>query len=307
VTDDPNAIRENIAETRERLSTTIEEIGERLNPQVLKENVKDSIREATIGRVSTMARSAADSVNRTTSGVTSTIRDNPIPAAMVAIGIGWMIWNARATNGRADARFYSTTDDTDAYDIGYGDEYGAAYSTGMGSSTGGTYGSAGYGGAAYAGGTGGMTGEGATAKVKQAASRATDRVRDGARDLADTVSHRATDAAGRARELSEQATQRAREMAGTVAQTTRRQAMRVEDTFYENPLAVGAVAVAVGIAAGLAVPVSDREVQLMGSARDDFVDRVKDVADDTREKAGRVVSRVVDDTKVAAREEGLTS
>lgn len=206
MTDDPNVIRENIAETRERLSSTIEEIGGRLNPQTLTNNVKDTIRDATIGRVRTMARSAAHSVGRTTSGVADTIRENPIPAALVAFGLGWMIWNARASQGRSAHRRDELETEVArelGRDIGYGEEYGAAYAGGYGQA----YGQQ----------------PGAAERVKQAASRA----------------------------------------AGTVKDTTRKQTRRVEDAFDENPLMVGAVALAAGLAAGLAVPVSDREVSLL--------------------------------------------
>lgn len=206
MTDDPNVIRENIAETRERLSSTIEEIGGRLNPQTLTNNVKDTIRDATIGRVRTMARSAADTVGRTTSGVADTIRENPIPAALVAFGLGWMFWNARASQGRSAHRRDELETEVArelGRDIGYGEEYGAAYAGGYGQA----YGQQ----------------PGAAERVKLAASRA----------------------------------------AGTVKDTTRKQTRRVEDAFDENPLMVGAVALAAGLAAGLAVPVSDREVSLL--------------------------------------------
>jgi ElaB/YqjD/DUF883 family membrane-anchored ribosome-binding protein len=287
VADDPNAIRENIAETRERMSHTLEEIGERLNPQVLKENVKDSIREATIGRVSTMARNAADSVSRTTSGVTSTMRDNPIPLAMVAVGIGWMIWNSRAaqSNGYASTGMSRTDDDAfGATDIGYGDDYGAGYTGAFDANS----------------------AEGAVDRVRDKARELGDSASRRAGELKDAASRRAGALADRARDSAGAVKQRAQQVAGSVADTTRRSAAKVEDTFYDNPLAMGAVALAVGLAAGLAAPVTDREVRLMGSTRDDFVDRVKDVAEDTKEKAQRVVSHVVNETKAAAREEGLT-
>jgi hypothetical protein len=88
-------IRAEIRETRERMGDTIEEIGERLNPNRLKEQVKDNIRDATIGRVKTMAQNAADRVNETRLTITNTIRENPIPAALVGVGLGWLIFSAR--------------------------------------------------------------------------------------------------------------------------------------------------------------------------------------------------------------------
>lgn len=286
--DDPNAIRADIAETRERMSSTLEEIGERLNPQVLKENVKESIREATIGRVSSMARQAADTVSRTTSGVTSTIRENPIPLAMVAVGIGWMIWNSRASQEDRNVRYYGSLN------AGYGDDYGTGYVSSYGGTSDESYDSFG----ATTGAESQSFGEPQRGRV--------DRAKERARDLSHAASQRATELADRARGAATNVKQRTQQMAGTVADTTRRQAVRVEDAYYTNPLAMGAVALAVGLAAGLAAPVTDREIRLMGDARDKVVDRVKDLADETREKAERVVSHVAEEAKFAAREEGLT-
>jgi hypothetical protein len=94
-TADPTVIRAEIRETRERMGETIEEIGERLNPSRLKEQVKENIRDATIGRVENMATNAVERVNETRRTLTNTIRENPIPAALVGIGLGWIWWNQR--------------------------------------------------------------------------------------------------------------------------------------------------------------------------------------------------------------------
>lgn len=311
--EDPNAIRADIADTRERLSNTIEEIGERLNPQVLKENVKDSIREATIGRVSTMARQAADSVSRTTSGVGSAVRENPIPVAMVAIGLGWMIWNARAKSANGYDRSRNI-------DMGYGTDYGASYGQSYGSSYGTNYGT-GYGASQRYDSA--DEGFGATlgSESQYADSSSTGvkgRVREKAQHIGDVAQRRAGQFADRARNVAGDAKERAQHLAGDVKHRaedlygsaqdmTRRSAMRVEDSFQENPLAIGAVAMAIGLAAGLAAPVTDREVRLMGDARDQFVDRAKDIAEETREKAEHVASRAMGEAKTAAREEGLTT
>src|ERR671939_285741 len=100
------AIRAEIRDTRERMGDTIEEIGERLNPRHLKEQVKHDIREATIGRVENMAQSTADRVSQTRRTITDTVRENPIPAAMIGIGLGWLIWSGRA-QGRQGSRTVS--------------------------------------------------------------------------------------------------------------------------------------------------------------------------------------------------------
>ncbi|WP_411280288.1 DUF3618 domain-containing protein [Gemmatimonas sp.] len=284
VSADTSAIRAEIEETRERMSHTLGEIGERLNPRVLKENVKESIREATIGRVSQMAQHAADTVSRSTSGITDTIRENPIPAAMVAIGLGWLLMNRRRPddNGRevssirADAR--SGEMRRSAMSAGYG---AVQYGLEDGS-------------------------EGTIDRVRERAHHLGDVARDRAHELSDVARERAGQLADRTRETAESVKQRAQDLAGGVAHATRRSAGRVEDAFYENPLALGAVAVAIGLSTGFAAPATDREVRLMGDARDEVVDRVKDLAEETKGKAQHVVARVVQETKTAAREEGLT-
>jgi hypothetical protein len=86
---------------------------------------------------------------------------------------------------------------------------------------------------------------------------------------------------------------------------------RFDTTLNENPVAIGVVALAVGMAAGLAIPESRREREMMGRYRDDLVDRVRDSVEDTRERVQHVAERVVEETKdvarEAARDEGLTS
>jgi ElaB/YqjD/DUF883 family membrane-anchored ribosome-binding protein len=291
MSEDPNAIREGIAETRERMSNTLGEIGERLNPQVLKENVKESIREATIGRMNTMARQAADTVGRATDDVSQGIRENPIPVAMVAVGLGWMIWNARAARQHATYPAYRPGS------LGYGNSYGTDASYGAGYESG-------Y--SAY-GSTVGNEGGSFADRVGDEASQVTARARDKAHELGDEASRKARLLADRARDAADTVRHRAQDAAHSVAESTRRGAETVEQTYDRNPLAMGALALAVGLAAGLAAPVTDREVRWMGDARDELVDRVKDAADEAREKVERVASHVADEAKVAAQDEGLIS
>lgn len=283
-------IRAEIVETRERMSDTLSEIGERLNPHVVKEQVtervKEGIRDATIGRVEHMARNAADRVSETRSGIVDTIRDNPIPAAMVAIGLGWMAMNGRKDGSRDDYRRPSRLGTAD----GLGGSYGGRSSSGYASGAGGAYGSSGYSSYAEGGEDESMV----------------DRVRDRAGDLGATAKNAAGSVVEGAQSAAGAVAHGAQDVAGAVADRTRRGARRVEDTFYENPLAIGAVSLALGLAAGLAAPPTDKEVQLMGGARDRLVDQVKDTLHDTAEKAQHVAERAVEETKNAAREEGLT-
>jgi len=98
-------IRADIARTRERLGETVEALGAQLNPSVLKQRVKDSVREATIGKVQHMASNTKERINETGRGLAQVIRDNPLPAAMAAAGLGWLILSSREQ--RAPQQFSS--------------------------------------------------------------------------------------------------------------------------------------------------------------------------------------------------------
>jgi ElaB/YqjD/DUF883 family membrane-anchored ribosome-binding protein len=82
--DEVEATRVEIERTRADMSETVDAIQERLSPQNLKEQAKDRVKEATVGR----AREAR-------SGIVDTVRANPLPAALTGIGLGWLLVSAR--------------------------------------------------------------------------------------------------------------------------------------------------------------------------------------------------------------------
>ncbi|HEV2742275.1 MAG TPA: DUF3618 domain-containing protein, partial [Rubrobacter sp.] len=91
--DDVEATRVEIERTRADMSETVDAIQERLSPQNLKEQAKDRVKEATVGR----AREAR-------AGVVETVRANPLPAALTGIGLGWLLMSARQ-QGSAQSRY----------------------------------------------------------------------------------------------------------------------------------------------------------------------------------------------------------
>jgi hypothetical protein len=274
----PEEIRVEIRETRERIGDNLEQLGERLNPENIKEKVKQDVRDATIGKVESMAQSAADqigdarqTIDEARRTITDTVRENPIPAAMVGIGLGWLVYNTRqaSRNRSRFGRAGSGRAPLGGYGRGYeGTAYGGAYTAR------------------------GLYGEEASGE-----SGTIGRVRD---QTAEPTGKSASELANRPQD-----------MAQNVAYEARHQARRVEDQFYENPLAVGAGALALGMAAGLAIPKTRTESELMGTARDRLADKTREVVDDTKQKVENVVERVADQAqstaKTAAKEEGLTS
>ena len=234
-------IRKDIAQTRERIGETVEALGAQLNPSLLKQRVKDSVREATIGKVQNMASETKDKVVSSGRGLVHVVRDNPIPAAMIAGGLGWLLFGRRSSEeprrrpieGRAVGEFDDVAESQGAVTT-YDDAY-------------------------Y---------EHAPAR-EGAVSRASSSVRGAAENVASS----------------------AQDAARGVGRTARQQGARVADSFEDNPLILGAIAVAAGLAVGFTMPATQRESRLMGTKRDELLDSVKEKASEAKEKVQHAVSR----------------
>ena len=105
--------------------------------------------------------------------------------------------------------------------------------------------------------------------------------------------------------------EKAGSVASNIAQTTREKTDKVARTIEDNPLPLGIVAAAIGLAAGFAVPSTRKESELVGEKRDELIDKARDVVEEKKTQAKNVAKRVVNEAKStateAAREEGLTS
>lgn len=314
--DDTAQIRAGIEQTRGEMGETIEAIQARLNPDHLKDQVKEqvreqfqevkaTVREATIGKAEDMVRNVGDTVTEARYTLAETISHNPIPAAMVALGLGWL-WMNRRSGAPRRPMAYSAQDryrSSQIYSEGarYYDS-GAGYAAGQGS----------YGGS-------GMLEQGQRAvgntvhHVQDTASQVASRAQETVGNVVNRAQETASDVTNRAQETVGNIVNQAQETAGNIADQAQYQVQRVEDRFQqtlrENPLAVGAVAFALGTAVGFAVPETRREHELMGAARDNLVDKVQNAVQDTMEKVQQVAGEVMEDvqatTQEAAKERGL--
>ncbi len=59
-------------------------------------DAKTAFREATIGKVETMVHSTQDSVRSASRSLMTTIKENPVPTALVGIGLIWMFASSRS-------------------------------------------------------------------------------------------------------------------------------------------------------------------------------------------------------------------
>jgi len=320
-TEETAEIRANIEQTRAEMSETIDAISERLNPTHLKEQAKEQVREqfeeakemvreATIGRVENMVQQASDTVSDARYTMMDTIRENPIPAALVGLGLGWLFMN-RSTrtpvrySGRGGVRGQQVNTSRGYYDDrGYYDQRGYDNQRGY------IYNDRGYDYAQQRN----YDDRGMMQQGREMAGNTIDRAQNTASNIAGSVSDTASNIAST---VSDTASNLASNVSDTASHLTDRaqyQAQRVEDRFQDtlqtNPLAIGAIALAVGTAVGLALPQTERENQWMGEARDTLIDRAQEVAQETVEKVQEVASNVTGDVtqnvKEQAREHGLT-
>lgn len=91
---EPEEIRAEIEDTRAAMGETIDEIQERMSPENIKEQARERVRDATIGRAEHVGESAKGA------GISmwETVKQNPVPAALVGVGIGWLYKNHSQTS-----------------------------------------------------------------------------------------------------------------------------------------------------------------------------------------------------------------
>jgi ElaB/YqjD/DUF883 family membrane-anchored ribosome-binding protein len=107
--EDTARIRSEIARTREDMSETIDAIQDKLSPRNLASQARQTMKEATVGRVKQAARSIGDSASGlaeqtrdVASDVAGTVRSNPWPALLIGAGAAWMIYDAARSSRRSD-------------------------------------------------------------------------------------------------------------------------------------------------------------------------------------------------------------
>lgn len=364
-------IREDIADTRNHMARTVDAIEERLSPKNIKaqvssvkshlleevsstktkllEEIKDvkstvksevshelgaakaKVREQTIGRVENMVHGARDITMHAGSTTIDTVKTNPIPAALVAVGLGWLIVSsmknkkASATyDSRIRARSFDGVDQDGyaySYDRGVAEENLAASSYGeeslggprrvfkkgrravsnAASTVGDTVSSFGHDAADKAANVAGS----AKSAVAGAANTVADKAEHFAHDasnLAHDASHRVGAAASQAKRKASMVARNAGMKGRRVVRNAGTQVRRAEQGFERelkaNPIAFGAVAVAVGAAIGLLLPSTEAEDRLLGEKKDQLLDTAKErfqgvaqqAVSQFQEKAGEITS-----------------
>lgn len=267
---DTAEIKHEIERTRVEMSQTIGEIQDRLSPDHLFQQAKDGMREAAAGKARSIMNSAGEtaaSVAYQARGVgdslASYVRQHPLQVALAAGAVAWLIMRSRSQSQDWYGASETNWDDEDA--MSFGEPRSLRNRVGDYAST-------------------------ARETVGEYASTA----RETVGEYASTVGELASSARESAGEYAVAARERARRAAESARHAASTAGARANDYAHENPLAVGAIALAAGVAIGLAVPATEIENRAMGEARDRAWERASKAAAEIKENVTRKVETVAE-------------
>jgi ElaB/YqjD/DUF883 family membrane-anchored ribosome-binding protein len=227
-------IRSEIEDTRAEMGQTINEIQERLSPEHIVNQVKESVRDATIGKVqramdtmgekiSDVTEPAREVMGRAGNAIADSVWKNPIPLAFIGLGVGMLMMRRFGSSSSRLTHEQRLVQ--------------------------------------WAGGVNANR-ESESLQNEGAVSRTFQQVKETASDLASRSTNNLTALSSQAKDSATQVSNRFGEL------------------LRDNPLAVGAVAIAAGAAVGLALPSTRLEKEYIGETSGMLVDKAGQVARD---------------------------
>ena len=295
-TEETEHIRAQIVETRSQMGETIDAIQEKLSFQNISDQVKeqvsehinsaietakDSVYSATIGNLGKAGKfmqNIGKEISKTEAGRFA--RKNPFPLVLIGLGVGLLAYEGFGNKNRRAYR-YSDRDNEPRHRGGHDS---------------GTI----------------STLKSATGKIGDTASHAYESVSETTGQALESVKGAASSAYGSVTDTASKAYSSVTDYAGTAYEKVGEYGSQAREKYdyylEENPLAVGAVALAVGAAVGLALPATRYESEFMGeyssqlldkaqTAAGDLVDRVKEVAAEAKTTLGEEVKTTLSETK----------
>lgn len=259
-------LRNEIRRTQEEIRETVDSIHFRLSPEYLKYRARQQ---------------AKASARRVQGGLMGRIREHPIPAAMVGMGLMMLMRGSK----KVDYEIEFAPD----YELGYGeldvDESAAERLRHSAVS--------------------------AKQRASRKAGQAKDRVVESAEHAKDRVSEMASTGAEKTRETMHRARMEASDLGQRAMRRSRQAQLGFWETFESNPLVIGAAGLALGALLGAAIPESDKETELFGPTHDRIADKAREMAREKTEQIKHVAEAAVGGARGAAREkareEGLVS
>lgn len=215
-------------------------------------------------------------------------REHPMPAAVIGLGLGWLL--VRSSRNGHDGG-------PGTYRAGYASNYGSGRNS---------YAATKYDYDEYDRDDGEGRLSAAKDKVLEVAGSARETVSDAVGTVREKVGEATDWTKEHAHDLGHQAQSQAQALKGKAKSLSRRARLGFWETMEENPLMVGAATLAVGVVAGLLIPETEKEKELMGETRDHLVEEVKEAGQQTWEKGKHVAEAVADKVKDTVKDAGLT-
>lgn len=268
----PQQIEGDITETRAQLGEILDELERKLAPRHLLERGVDMLKDTMSGEGG---------------GIGETVRNHPVPLALIGIGVGWMLMSATGRGARLG-------------------EVGGALRERVSGVARGAAGRVGDLAGQVREKVSGMTsGSSSTADSLEApypteyADYAYARQKSGsamakARDTAAAAGGAIQDTVSRARETGAAAWQRAGDYAGQAGDQLYEARDRFTQLIEEHPLAVGALGFLAGSAIAFMLPRTETEDRFIGPAGDQLRDQAASLGREAVERAQHVAERTVD-------------
>lgn len=285
---DSRQIRSNIDRTRASMDETFDALEQKLTPTQLAFEAWSLFKGGSSAGASRIWQIA---------------KEHPAPAAVIGVGLGWLLVESSRSN-----------------DSDYGDyraPRGYSSRRGYGSAYAGTAGYRAYD-RAYDYDTGDFNYESdeegrlasAAHNVRDKVSNVAGSARDSVGNAASSVRETVSGATERVAETASHLRERTRERAHDLKDQTRYRTQQARVGFWqmmeERPLALGVATLAIGVLAGLSIPSTRKENELMGETRDRLLERAKEVGEEALEKGKQVASVAVDTLKDEAQKQDLT-
>lgn len=258
------SLKAQIEETRQQMGETIDAIQEKLSFSNISEQVSDQVSnvietakhavyDETIGKLVNYMKNKGNEISGTS--VVRMVKENPIPFVMIAAGAGILAYKGFAGKGTSARAQKVISGDSD---------------TGQGQSS------------SILRSAQGKVSE-LTKSVGGAVGTAYESVGNVAAGTYEGIANSAGNVYSGASKVANRAYDKAGEY-GALAQE------QYDHHIQENPLAVGAVALAIGAAVGLAIPSTRYEGELMGEASQNLRQKAQDSAGELVEKAKKIAS-----------------
>jgi gas vesicle protein len=267
-------IQADIRETRGRMDATLDELGNRLTARSLLNSALDWWDSPGKHGKNEAARTAVKAVARQ-------IKHHPMPSLLIGSGIAWLISESMDHDEGPKAVRHGNGE-THRNDDGRG--YRSPI---IGSAS-----------SHEEPGLMDKAKEGAS-HVVEAAAGAVDAAKDGIQHGAERVQQGAQGVYDRSRNA-------ASKLRHDLSDGYHRSEERFEHAVEEYPLAIGVAFAALGALAGLAIPRTRREDDLLGEQSDHLFEAAKEMGNEWLETGKKVGSRVLESVKEEAAEQGLT-